>query len=100
MTATLMDGEGLAARIRAELKDEVAELGDVGLATVLVGGDPASEIYIRRKHEAAQEVGVRTVDRRLASDTSEEELLELVRELNDDDGVDGILVQTPLPPQL
>src|SRR5919204_3499406 len=99
MTATLMDGRAVAARIRAALRAEVAEVGEICLATVLVGRDPASEIYIRRKHEAAQEVGVRTVDRRLASDTSEEELLELVRELNDDDGVDGILVQTPLPPQ-
>ena len=100
MTATLMDGAALAARIRAELKVEVAELGDVGLATVLVGDDPASEIYIRRKHLAADEVGIHAVDRRLPGDTAEEAVLELVQELNEDDAVDGILVQTPLPPQI
>src|SRR5438477_526890 len=53
-----MDGRALAARIRAELKDDVAELGDIGFATVLVGDDPASQVYIRLKHEAADEVGI------------------------------------------
>jgi methylenetetrahydrofolate dehydrogenase (NADP+)/methenyltetrahydrofolate cyclohydrolase len=100
MTATLMDGVALAARIRAELRDEVAELGEVGLATVLVGDDPASEIYIRRKHEAADEVGIQAVDRRLPADTPEDAVLELVHDLNEDDAIDGILVQTPLPPQI
>src|SRR5919197_1748958 len=97
MTATLMDGAALAAKVRAELKDEVAELGALGLATVLVGDDPASQIYIRLKHEAADEVGIRAIDNRLAADAPEEDVLELVGELNDDDAVDGILVQTPLP---
>jgi methylenetetrahydrofolate dehydrogenase (NADP+) / methenyltetrahydrofolate cyclohydrolase len=92
-----MDGAALAARIRSELKDEIAELGDVGLATVLVGDDPASEIYIRLKHKAADEVGMRALDKRLPVDTSEEDLLEFLAELNEDDSVDGILVQTPLP---
>jgi methylenetetrahydrofolate dehydrogenase (NADP+)/methenyltetrahydrofolate cyclohydrolase len=100
MPATLMDGAALAARIRAELKDEVAELGEIGLATILVGDDPASEIYIGRKHKAAEEVGIRALDRRLPEQTSEEELLEAVGELNEDDSIDGILVQTPLPPQI
>ena len=100
MPATLMDGAALAARIRAEVKDEVAELGEIGLATILVGDDPASEIYIGRKHKAAEEVGIRALDRRLPEQTSEEELLEAVRELNEDDSIDGILVQTPLPPQI
>jgi methylenetetrahydrofolate dehydrogenase (NADP+)/methenyltetrahydrofolate cyclohydrolase len=100
MGATLMDGTALAARIRAELKDEIAQLGEVGLATVLVGDDAASQIYIRLKHKAADEVGIRAVDRRLPADTPEDEVLELVAELNDDDAVDGILVQTPLPPQI
>jgi methylenetetrahydrofolate dehydrogenase (NADP+) / methenyltetrahydrofolate cyclohydrolase len=100
MTATSMDGEALAARIRAELKDEVAELGEVGLATVLVGDDPASHVYIRLKHRAADEVGIHAVDKRLPADTPEEEVVELVAELNDDDAVDGILVQTPLPAQI
>jgi len=100
MPATLMDGAALAARIRAELKDEVAEFGEIGLATILVGDDPASEIYIGRKHKAAEEVGIRALDRRLPEQTSEKELLEAVRELNEDDSIDGILVQTPLPPQI
>ena len=92
-----MDGAALAARIRSEVKDEVSELGELGLATVLVGTDPASEIYIRLKHKACLEAGIRADDRRLPEETSEGELLELVRELNGDDGIDGILVQTPLP---
>jgi methylenetetrahydrofolate dehydrogenase (NADP+)/methenyltetrahydrofolate cyclohydrolase len=100
VTATLMDGAALAARVRREVKQEVAELGHVGLATILVGDDPASEIYIRHKHRAADEVGIEAIDRRLAASTPEDELVELVEELNDDDVVDGILVQTPLPDQI
>jgi methylenetetrahydrofolate dehydrogenase (NADP+)/methenyltetrahydrofolate cyclohydrolase len=95
-----MDGKGLAERLRAEIAEEVRGLGEVGLATVLVGDDPASDIYIRRKHEAAQEVGIRSVDRRLPADTTQEELERLVGELNADDGVDGILIQSPLPGHL
>jgi methylenetetrahydrofolate dehydrogenase (NADP+) / methenyltetrahydrofolate cyclohydrolase len=95
-----MDGRALAARIREGLKAEIAGFGDVRLATVLVGDDPASQIYIRLKHKAAEEVGIQALDRRLPQDTPEEELLGLVEELNDDDAVDGILVQTPLPPQV
>jgi len=98
--ATPMDGRALATRIREELKQEVAEFGDVRLATVLVGDDPASQIYIRLKHKAAEEVGIEALDNRLPQDTSEDELLELIEELNDDGSVDGILVQTPLPPQI
>jgi len=100
LTATLIDGTAVAGRIRAGLRNEVGELGEIGLATVLVGEDPASQIYIRLKHQAAEEVGIRAVDRRLPEETSEGELLELVAELNDDDSIDGILVQTPLPGQL
>jgi methylenetetrahydrofolate dehydrogenase (NADP+)/methenyltetrahydrofolate cyclohydrolase len=96
----LMDGAALAARIRSEVKADVAELGEIGLATVLVGDDPGSQIYIRHKHKAADEVGIRALDRRLPEETSEEELLELVNELNEDDSIDGILVQTPLPAQI
>ena len=92
-----MDGAALAARIRAGLRDEVAELGEIGLATILVGEDPASQIYIRLKHEAAEAAGIRAVDRRLPEQTSQEELEALVEELNEDDAIDGILVQTPLP---
>jgi methylenetetrahydrofolate dehydrogenase (NADP+)/methenyltetrahydrofolate cyclohydrolase len=100
MTATLMDGTALAAKVRARVQEEVAELGDLGLATVLVGDDPASQIYIRLKHKAADEVGIRAIDKRLPADTSEEDVLELVSELNEHDEVDGILVQTPLPSQI
>ena len=92
-----MDGAALAARIRADLRDEVAELGEIGLATILVGEDPASQIYIRLKHEAAEAAGIRAVDRRLPEQTSQEDLEALVVELNEDDSIDGILVQTPLP---
>jgi methylenetetrahydrofolate dehydrogenase (NADP+)/methenyltetrahydrofolate cyclohydrolase len=95
-----MDGAALAARLRSELTEEIAQLGDVGLATVLVGDDPASQIYIRLKHKAADDVGIRAIDKRLRADTSEEQLVELVEELNEDDSVDGILVQTPLPTQI
>ena len=100
MAATVLDGAALAAKIRAGVKDAVAELGEIGLATVLVGDDPASQIYIRLKHEAADEAGIRAVDLRLPADASEEELLELVKGLNADDSIDGILVQTPLPEQI
>src|SRR5207248_9368657 len=70
------------------------------LATVLVGDDPASQIYIRLKHKAADEVGIEAIDRRLPADAPEDGLLELVEELNEDDSIDGILVQTPLPAQI
>jgi methylenetetrahydrofolate dehydrogenase (NADP+)/methenyltetrahydrofolate cyclohydrolase len=95
-----MDGRALAARIREQLKREIAEFGPVRLATVLVGDDPASHVYIRLKHKAADDVGIHAIDKRLPGDTSEEELLVLIEELNADDSVDGILVQTPLPPQI
>ncbi len=95
--AQLIDGKALAERIRAEVAEEVKDLGEVGLTTVLVGDDPASEIYIRRKQEAAREAGILSRDYRLAEDTTEEELLALIAELNADDSVDGILVQLPLP---
>jgi methylenetetrahydrofolate dehydrogenase (NADP+) / methenyltetrahydrofolate cyclohydrolase len=97
MAAILMDGKGLAERIRADVAEEVKELGEVGLTTILVGDDPASETYIKRKQDAAKEVGILARDYRLAETTSEQELLDLVDQLNRDDAVDGILVQLPLP---
>ena len=98
MAATLMDGKALAARIRAEVEREVAAFAwPIGLATVLVGDDPASEIYIRLKHKATLEVGIEARDLRLPASTSEQEVLGLLAELNADDAVDGILVQLPLP---
>jgi len=93
-----MDGKALAARIRAEVASEVQAFGRrLGLATVLVGDDPASDVYIRAKHKATIEVGMEGRDLRLPASTSEEELLGLVAELNADDSIDGILVQLPLP---
>jgi methylenetetrahydrofolate dehydrogenase (NADP+)/methenyltetrahydrofolate cyclohydrolase len=97
VSATLMDGRALAKRIRAEVAAEVAELGHVGLATVLVGDDPASHVYIAGKQNASAEAGIDGRDVRLAAGTSEEDVLALVAELNADDEVDGILVQLPLP---
>jgi methylenetetrahydrofolate dehydrogenase (NADP+) / methenyltetrahydrofolate cyclohydrolase len=95
--ATRLDGKALAARIRAEVAAEVAELGDLGLATVLVGDDAASQLYIRLKHKAAGEVGIRPIDRRLPADATEADVIAAVEELNDDESVDGLLVQLPLP---
>ena len=92
-----MDGKALAQRIRAEVKEEIAQLGSLGLATILVGDDPANDIYIRRKHEAAQEVGIMSTDIRLPEETSEDDLLDRIAALNADDAIDGILVQLPLP---
>ena len=95
-----MDGKALAARVREQVAEDVRRLGGVGLATVLVGDDPASDIYITLKQKAAREAGITAVDKRLPADISQEELLAVVAELNADDGIDGLLVQSPLPPQL
>ncbi len=92
-----MDGKALAERIRADVAAEVAQLGGLGLATMLVGDDPASATYIRLKHQAADEAGIASKDIRLPEETSEEELVDRVAELDADDAVDGILVQLPLP---
>jgi methylenetetrahydrofolate dehydrogenase (NADP+) / methenyltetrahydrofolate cyclohydrolase len=100
MAATMMDGRALAERIRAEVAAEVRALaaeGGVGLATVLVGEDAASDIYIRRKHEAAEQAGFRAHDLRLPAAISESEVLDHVAALNADDAVDALLVQLPLP---
>jgi methylenetetrahydrofolate dehydrogenase (NADP+) / methenyltetrahydrofolate cyclohydrolase len=98
--ATLMAGPPLAARIRAEVAEEVREFDGLGLVTLQVGEDPASTIYLRLKHEAAQEAGIASDDRKLPAEISEDELVAQVAELNADDGLDGILVQLPLPPHL
>ena len=92
-----MDGKALGARVREEVAASVAELGQVGLATVLVGDDPASHIYIDLKQKAAVQAGMEARDLKLPADTSEEELLATIAALNADDGIDGLLVQLPLP---
>jgi len=97
VAATLMEGRPLAERIRANVAAEVEVLGEVGLATVQVGEDEASTIYLRLKHTAAAEVEIGSVDHKLPHTMSEDEVLAIVAELNADDAIDGILVQLPLP---
>jgi methylenetetrahydrofolate dehydrogenase (NADP+) / methenyltetrahydrofolate cyclohydrolase len=95
-----MTGADLAGRIREQVALEAEQLGGACLATVLVGDDPASHIYIDKKHEAARGAGIETRDVRLPASASEDEVLGLVEDLNADDDVDGILVQLPLPSQI
>jgi methylenetetrahydrofolate dehydrogenase (NADP+)/methenyltetrahydrofolate cyclohydrolase len=96
-----MDGKALAERVRGEVAEEVAALGrPVGLATVLVGDDPASAVYVRSKQKACREVGIEPIDHNLSASTSEDDLLSLVSDLNADEAVTGILVQLPLPEQI
>jgi methylenetetrahydrofolate dehydrogenase (NADP+) / methenyltetrahydrofolate cyclohydrolase len=95
--ATIIDGKALGATVREEVAASVAELGHVGLATVLVGDDPASHIYIDLKQKAAVQAGMEARDLKLPADTSEEELLATIAALNADEGIDGLLVQLPLP---
>jgi methylenetetrahydrofolate dehydrogenase (NADP+)/methenyltetrahydrofolate cyclohydrolase len=96
-----MDGKALAERVRGEVAEEVAELDrPIGLATVLVGDDPASAVYVRSKQKACREVGIEPIDHQLPAETSEADLLAIVDKLNGDEGVTGILVQLPLPEQI
>ena len=95
-----MAGGPLAERIRAQVSQDVQELGGIGLATVQVGDDPASTIYIRRKHEAAGKAVIGSTDLKVPGDISQEELVAAVEALNADEEVDGILVQLPLPDHL
>jgi len=102
MAARVIDGKAVAATVRERVKVDVAayqeEAGRVpGLATVLVGDDPASEIYVRNKRRTTEEVGMRSIHHGIEASIREDELLNLVRELGEDDEVDGILVQLPLP---
>lgn len=101
MSADLIDGKSFAEGLRGRIAAEVAALaaqGHVpGLAVVLVGSDPASEVYVRNKAKQTAEVGMRSFEHKLSAQTSQAELLALVARLNADDAVDGILVQLPLP---
>ena len=101
MKAQIIDGKAIAARIRGGLKTRVGELlaGGIqpGLAVILAGDDPASQVYVRNKTAACAEIGFRTFDHRLPATVTEPDLLALVDELNRDTAVDGILVQMPLP---
>ena len=105
MTATIIDGKAIAAQLRGRIADEVARIKSSywvtpGIAVVLVGADPASEVYVRTKAKAVAEAGMRAIDRKLPATTTEAELLALVAALNNDPSVHGILVQLPLPPQI
>ena len=101
--AAIIDGKAVAAEVRERVAAGVREFADShdgrvpGLATVLVGEDPASQVYVGNKRKQTEEVGMRSIHHGLDDSTPEDELLELVAELNADDGVDGILVQLPLP---
>ncbi|MGB7686078.1 MAG: bifunctional methylenetetrahydrofolate dehydrogenase/methenyltetrahydrofolate cyclohydrolase FolD [Solirubrobacterales bacterium] len=105
MAARVIDGKAVAAavreRVRTDVAAYVAEAGRVPqLVTVIVGEDPASEIYVRSKHRACEEAGMRSAHHGLSGTTSEDELLDLVRRLGEDPEVDGILVQLPVPDQI
>ncbi|MEQ8655037.1 MAG: bifunctional methylenetetrahydrofolate dehydrogenase/methenyltetrahydrofolate cyclohydrolase FolD [Kiloniellales bacterium] len=105
MTATLIDGKAFAAGLRARIAKEVTRVKQEaaftpGLAVVLVGENPASQVYVRSKHKATVEAGMASFEHRLADTTSQSELLDLIAQLNADGTVDGILVQLPLPDQI
>lgn len=101
MSATIIDGKAIAAALREETARAVAAMGVApGLAVVLVGDDPASQIYVRNKGIAAKKAGMRGVEHRLPAETPEAAVVALVRRLNADDAIDGILVQMPLPPHI
>lgn len=105
VTAKVLDGKSLAARILADVGAGVTARAEAGkprpaLATVLIGNDPASTIYVRSKQKNANQVGIETFDHRLADTTTTEELLALVQRLNDDDAVSGVLIQQPVPPHI
>jgi methylenetetrahydrofolate dehydrogenase (NADP+)/methenyltetrahydrofolate cyclohydrolase len=105
MPARVIDGKGVAAQERAQVARAVADLTartsrPPGLATVLVGDDPASAVYVGGKQKASREVGIRGFDHRLPADTPREDVVALIERLNADDAVNGIIVQLPLPPHL
>jgi len=105
MAATIIDGKAIAARVRGEVAEETQSFIDrhgrrPGLATVLVGGDPASAVYVEAKQRASREVGIEPFDRRLGAESSFEAVAEELERLNNDPAVNGILLQLPLPEHL
>jgi methylenetetrahydrofolate dehydrogenase (NADP+) / methenyltetrahydrofolate cyclohydrolase len=106
VSARVIDGAAVAAAVRARVADGVREFADAadgnvpGLATVLVGSDPASQLYVSSKRKKTEEVGMRSIHHQLSDSTSQGELLDLIAALNGDATVDGILVQLPLPAQI
>jgi len=102
MTAKKIDGRAIAQEVRDAVKADVAAMvaegkKSPGLATVLVGEDPASQVYVRMKHKACEEAGIRSIGHKLPASSTQEEVEGLVEELNEDPDVHGILVQLPLP---
>ncbi|MBR5116397.1 MAG: bifunctional methylenetetrahydrofolate dehydrogenase/methenyltetrahydrofolate cyclohydrolase, partial [Lachnospiraceae bacterium] len=104
MEVKIIDGKAIAAQIKEEVRTEVERVKAAGrevtLAVILVGDDPASAVYVRNKKKACETVGIRSLSLELPADTTTETLLSHVRELNDREDVDGILVQLPLPGQI
>lgn len=104
MSAQILDGKALAAEIRSEVKTQVAALAEKGvstaLAVILVGDDSASQVYVRNKIKACADTGIRSLEFRMPAETTQQQLLAKIAELNADKNVDGILVQLPLPKQI
>jgi methylenetetrahydrofolate dehydrogenase (NADP+)/methenyltetrahydrofolate cyclohydrolase len=105
MTAEIIDGKKLATDLRKQIAEEIREREmqgkrRPGLAVILVGDDPASEIYVRNKRQACDEVGILSTYKHLPSTTLEKELIQLIESLNQDKKIDGILLQLPLPPHI
>src|SRR3954471_19644827 len=104
MAATIIDGKATAAAIKEELRERVGALTQQGitpgLATVLIGDDPSSHVYVRSKHRACAEIGIDSFRYDLPADVSREEVLELIAGLNADPKVDGFLIQYPVPAHL
>jgi methylenetetrahydrofolate dehydrogenase (NADP+)/methenyltetrahydrofolate cyclohydrolase len=103
--AQIIDGKAFAAALRERVSQAVTGLqashgASPGLAVVLIGEDPASEVYVRNKGRQTSECGMRSIEHKLPADTDQQTLLDLIADLNGDDGVDGILVQLPLPDQV
>ena len=102
MTAQIIDGKKIAGELLQKLKEEISQRKIDGvrspcLAVLLIGDNPASEVYVRNKKIACEKIGIKSISVDLRSDVSEEEVLTIVKKLNDDNTVDGILVQSPLP---
>ena len=104
MSAQILNGKALAAEIRSEVKTQVAALAEKGvstaLAVILVGDDSASQVYVRNKIKACADTGIRSLEFRMPAETTQQQLLAKIAELNADESVDGILVQLPLPKQI
>ena len=103
--SNLLDGKGIALKVREQVRQQVEKRvaqghRAPGLATVLVGEDPASQVYVRNKHRAAEKAGIVNFHKELPADISQQGLLQVIDELNNDDAVDGILCQLPLPKHL